>query len=108
MNQELALNILSQIMNWDIDRAREEDSWLRLMSRIKYDGYQDYLAGARFIESLASWLQQFVESEREIAYQFIRNHLVYLGPPEIQHLVELTYPETVQPELLSAVASALG
>lgn len=109
MNQELALNVLSQIMNWDIDeRARIEDAWLRLMSRIKYDGYQDYLAGARFVESLANWLQQFEFSERDIAYDFIRNHLVYVGPAEIQHLVELTYPETVQPRLLAAVANSLG
>jgi len=109
MNQELALTVLSQVMNWDIDeRARMEDAWLRLMSRIKYDGYQDYLAGARFVESLANWLQQFDSSERETAYDFIRNHLVYIGPAEIQHLIELTYPETVQPRLLAAVANGLG
>jgi hypothetical protein len=107
MNQELALNVLSTIMSWDIERARKEDAWLRLMSRIKYDGYQDYLAGARFVESLANWLQQFDASERETAYHFIRNHLVYVGPAEIQHLVELTYPETVQPRLLAAVADRL-
>jgi hypothetical protein len=107
MNQELALNVLSMIMDWDIERARKEDAWLRLMSRIKYDGYQDYLAGARFVESLANWLQQFEASERETAYHFIRNHLVYVGPAEIQHLVELTYFETVQPRLLAAVADRL-
>lgn len=107
MNQELALDVLSKIMNWDIDRARSEDSWLRLMSRIKYDGYQDYLAGARFVESLANWLQQFESVERQTAYDFIRNHLVYVGPAEMQHLVELTYPETVQPRLLAAAADRL-
>jgi hypothetical protein len=107
MNQELALKILSQIMGWDMDRARREDAWLRLMSRIKYDGYQDYLAGARFVESLANWLQQFEGSEREAAYSFVRHHLVYLGPAEVQHLVELAYPETVQPRLLAAVADHL-
>src|SRR5437588_5785285 len=107
MNQELALNVLSMIMDWDIERARKEDAWLRLMSRIKYDGYQDYLAGARFVESLANWLQQFEASERETAYHFIRNHLVYVGPAEMQHLVELTYPETIQPRLLASLADRL-
>jgi hypothetical protein len=108
VNQELALKVLSQIMNWDIDRARSEDSWLRLMSRTKYDGYQDYLAGARFVESLANWLQQFDHDERETAYQFIRNHLVYIGPAEIQHLVDLVFPETIQPKIVTAVAQLLG
>jgi len=108
MNQALALDILSKIMKWDMDRARQEDDWLRLMSRIKYDGYQDFLAGARFIESLAYWLQQFDPSEREVAYRFVRNHLVYIGPAEMQHLVELMYPETVQPQLLLAVANRVN
>lgn len=52
--------------------------------------------------------EQFEPSERDCAYQFVRNHLVYLGPAEFQHLVELTYPETVQPRLLAAVADNLG
>ncbi len=108
MNQALALDILGKIMNWDINRAREEDAWLRLLSRIKYDAYQDYLAGVRFIESLADWLQQFEPKERETAYEFIRNHLVYFSTAEIQHLIELVYHDTVQPHLLAAVAQELN
>jgi hypothetical protein len=107
MNQGLALKILSGIMNWDTDQAREQFAWLRLMSRLKYDGYQDYLAGARFVESLADWLQQFEPGEREAAYEFVRHHLVYVGTAEMQHLVEAVYPETVQPRLLRAVAERL-
>lgn len=104
MNQELALRTISKLMNWDMERARKEDAWLRLISRIKYDGYRDFLAGARFIENLANWLQQFEKADRENAYLFVRNYLVYLSPAEIQHLVELAYPETVQPFLVSSVA----
>src|SRR6266850_8021372 len=107
MNQALGLRILGEIMNWDEDRAMKEFAWLRLMSRLKYDGYRDFIAGMRFVESLSAWLQQFKPEEREIAYSFIRNSLVYIGPAEIQHLVELFYPETVQRRLLSAVAGFL-
>ena len=95
-------------MDWDTDQAREQFAWLRLMSRLKYDGYQDYLAGARFVESLADWLQQFKPEEREAAYRFVRHHLVYVGAAEIQHLVEAVYPETVQRRLVRAVAERLG
>ncbi len=56
MNQDFILGRLSEIMEWDTDRSRQEFDWLRLMSRMKYDGYQDFLAGMRFIESLADWL----------------------------------------------------
>ncbi len=108
MNQALGLRILGEIMDWDEDRAMKEFAWLRLMSRLKYDGYRDFIAGMRFVESLAAWLQQFKPQEREIAYSFVRNSLVYIGPAEIQHLVELFYPETVQRRLLSAVADSLN
>jgi hypothetical protein len=108
MNQGLALKILSGIMNWNTDQARVQFAWLRLISRLKYDGYQDYLAGARFVESLATWLQQFEPEEREAAYEFVRRNLVYVGTAEMQHLVEAVYPETVQRRLVRAVAERLG
>ena len=54
MNQDLALKVLGQIMNWSDEHSREEFRWLRLMARLKYDGYRDFQAGMRFIESLAA------------------------------------------------------
>ena len=53
MNQDLGLRILSQILDWPDEHARKEFDWLRLMARLKYDGYRDFQAGMRFIESLA-------------------------------------------------------
>ncbi len=105
MNLDLGLRVLSQIMNWNDDRAREEFQWLRLMARIKYDGYRDFQAGMRFFESLATWLQQFDASERETAYGFLRKSLVYIGPNEMQRLVESFYPTTVRGRLVSKVAA---
>ena len=54
MNQDLGLKVLGRIMQWDDDRARREFAWLRLMARLKYDGYRDFQAGMRFIESLVT------------------------------------------------------
>jgi hypothetical protein len=105
MNQDLGLKILGQIMNWSDDRAREEFRWLRLMARLKYDGYRDFQAGMRFIESLATWLQQFKPNERETAYNFVRRTLVYIGPSEMQRLVEQFYPGTVRDRLVHTVAA---
>lgn len=104
MNQEFVLGKLSDLMEWDNERARREFAWLRLVSRMKYDGYPEFLAGMRFIESLTDWLQQFRKPHRGIAYDFIRENLVFVGPSEMRHLVELLYPETVQPRLLRRVA----
>jgi hypothetical protein len=108
LNQELALKTLSSIMRWPDDHARSEFAWLRLMARVKYDDYRDFLAGVRFIESLAKWLQQFDHTERESAYRFVRRQLVYIGAAEMQRLVESFYPVVVQNHLLRRVAGELG
>ena len=62
----------------------------------------------RFIERLATWLQQFEAEERETAYGFIRRSLVYIGPSELQRLVEQFYPRTVRDRLFSTVARSHG
>ena len=108
MNQDLGLRILGQIMDWTDGRAREEFAWLKLMARLKYDGYRDFQAGMRFIESLATWLQQFNPHERESAYAFVRSSLVYIGPSEMQRLVEQFYPRFVQDRLVRMVATEHG
>jgi hypothetical protein len=108
VNQDLGLRILGEIMRWDDGRAREEYRWLRLMARLKYDGYRDFQAGMRFFESLATWLQQFDQSERETAYSFVRSRLVYIGPIEMQKLVEQFYPKTMWERLVSMVAAQRG
>ena len=108
MNQDLGLKILGRIMNWTDGRAREEFAWLKLMARLKYDGYHDFQAGMRFIESLVTWLQQFKPHERETAYAFVRRSLVYIGPSEMQQLVERFYPHFVRDRLVRMVATEHG
>ena len=109
MNQDLGLKVLGQIMKWDDDLARQEFAWLRLIARLKYDGYRDFQAGMRFIESLVTWLQQFQsEQERKTAYDFIRHTLIYIGPSEMQQLVEQFYPRIVRSRLVHIVATECG
>jgi hypothetical protein len=108
MKQEIALRVLGQVMDWDEERARQEFSWLQLMSKFKYDDYQDYMAGARFVECLADWLQQFKKDDREAAYSFVRSRLIYFGAAELQHMVELVYPTLVERTLIAALATQCG
>lgn len=108
MNEGLGLRILSEIMAWDDDQARREFSWLRLMSKLKYDGYRDFQAGMRFIESLGTWLQQFDPSERPTAYAFVRQSLIYVGQAEMNRLVEQFYPSVVRERIISMVAAERG
>lgn len=104
MNREFVLGTIATLMQWDDEKARTEFSWLRLMSRMKYDDYQEFLAGMRFIESLADWLQQFAQRDRQVAYDFVRKRLVFLSEPEMRHLAALLYPETIEPIILDRTA----
>lgn len=108
MNEALALRLLRKIMEWDEETATREYRWLRLMSRLKFDGYRDYLAGVRFAESLAGWLSQFELKHRKDAYDFVKYRLIYFSPAEIQRLVEQLYPRFVEPALRQSAGQQAG
>ena len=107
---KMALNLIAEIMGWDEDdgTATREYAWLRLMSAVKYDGYADFRAGVRFLESLATWLKQFDPVDRTIAYEFVRRRLVYISPAELLRIIEAFVPEVVTPDLRHRVAVELG
>ena len=101
------MKLLSLVMDWDDNEAAQEFDWLSFMASYKYDGYRDYCAGARFIESFATWLQQFDQEDRPVAYDFVKERLIYFSPREIERLVEKLVPEIVQRHLIHQVAGAL-
>nr|VFK60094.1 MAG: hypothetical protein BECKTUN1418F_GA0071002_11992 [Candidatus Kentron sp. TUN]VFK69487.1 MAG: hypothetical protein BECKTUN1418E_GA0071001_11963 [Candidatus Kentron sp. TUN] len=102
----LALNAISQRLEWDDETAKREFAWLELMARLKYDEYRDFLAGARFLERLAAWLGQFeTREDRKTAYDFVKNRLVFISTAEINRLVELFYHRHVHQDLLRRAAN---
>lgn len=107
----MALNLIAEVMGWEegeTSPASREYAWLKMMSSIKYDGYADFRAGVRFIESLAVWLKQFSKADRQTAYDFFKRRLVYISPPELQCLIETFVPEVVTPHLRKVAAEQLG
>lgn len=108
MNERLGLRLLGEIMKWPDEQASREFQWLRLMARIKYDSYEDFRAGARFLERLAVWLQQFNQKDRDTAYRFIKDRLIYIGPAQMRLLVEKFYPEVVEKQLIQSVSRKLN
>lgn len=107
MQARLALRILGEIMGWPDAKAQEEFRWLSLMARLKYDAYEDFRAGARFIESFLTWLQQFTPADRQFMYDLLRRRLIYIGGDEIQRLVDLFYPRTLERRLLREIAKRM-
>lgn len=109
MKPHTAQRLLGKVMDWDDDKARVEFAYLDLMAGLKYDDYREFLGGMRFLESLVAWLQQFeTAADREVAYRFVRERLVFISPAERERLVALLYPRVVNPRVLRAAARDLG
>ena len=103
MKYEMAESILRDIMEgWDMNRKNEELRDIQIISEIKYDDYQQYTHGMRYVESLALWLRQFeTYEEKELAYKFIKDKLIYISEEEMRQLVEFTYPMKIKQYLLN-------
>lgn len=108
MHNALALNLVAKVMDWDNEIATREYAWLQLMSSMKYDGYSDFRAGVRFLESLVSWLRHFDPQDRAAAYALVKTRLVYVSGAEMQRVIETFIPEIVTPYLRRVVAGRLG
>jgi hypothetical protein len=109
MRASLAERLLATVMDWSpVDIARERPL-LDVLARLKYDEYQQFSPGMRFIESLAYWLSQFDQpAERQTAYEFFRSRLIFCSTAEMNHLVSLAYADHIRPHLLRKVAEELG
>ena len=108
MNEQLALSVLADVMAWDDKTASQNYHYLAWMAAAKYDSYQDYVAGGRFLEHLVRWLQQFDQADRAAAYNLVRERLIFISASEIQRLVELFYPQVVEPMLVTEVSKRRG
>ena len=109
MQQELAERLLARIMDWDNETKAAERARLARLAAYKYDQYQQFAPGRHYVESLALWLRQFEEAtERKVAYEFVRDRLVFISNEEMNSLVELAFPTLIRPVLLQDAAAAMG
>ena len=109
MQRDLAETLLARIMDWDDSTKASERARLELFAAYKYDQYQKFAPGRRFLESLALWLRQFKKGyERQVAYEFVRNRLVFISNEEMNSLVDLAFPTIVRPFLLRDAAKETG
>ena len=93
MKHELAFRLIGKLLNWsDADFAKEFRE-LQLMIDHKYDSYQGFQPATRFHVALLNWLSQFQSvGQRRVAYQFIKDRLVFVSQREMHHLVSLLMP----------------
>ena len=102
MKDSLAEALLGQVMGWDgTDMAISNTLLsLQMLASRKYDGYERFRPGRKFVESLALWLRQFpTVEERTTALAFVQRRLVFISNDEMEQLVENTLPEGDSPHL---------
>lgn len=86
----------------------EHRRYFENMAAYKYDGYQQYFAGKRFIESFALWLKRFNEQDRKVALRLIREKLIYISNEEMNALVSSCYQDTIKDILVDRVSKEQG
>lgn len=109
MKKELAEALLARIMGWTDEEKARERARLETFASYKYDEYQQFSPGRRFIESLALWLSQFdAGHERNTAYAFVCDRLIFFSAGEVNHLVELAFPTIIRPHLVETASARSG
>ena len=100
-----AEQLLARVMGWqDQEPVRNHVPELQLLAFFKYDQYQRFGPGRRFIESLALWLNRLDVEDRQAALALVKDKLVFFSDREISHLVKMVYPDLIVQERLRLVA----
>ena len=109
MRDLLAERLLAEVMSWTPEDVASERPALQAMATYKYDEYQQFSPGMRFVESLALWLEQFKDNEdKALAYQFVKSRMIFFSAAETAHIVSIAYPDFIRPKLLQRAAKELS
>lgn len=81
---------------------------LQFMASYKYNHYDMYLPGTRFMDQLALWLAQFAVEDRPIAITLIRRKLIFISQREMQELAHFLYYNQIVPATLALAISQEG
>jgi hypothetical protein len=108
VKDKLAEEILAHVMGWNSAQVAEAGVELQMLANHKYDSYEGYRPGVKFLESLGAWLHQFESDEhRQIALKFVRDELIFISTAELEHLIETVYPDSIRPMLIEMTAAKL-
>jgi hypothetical protein len=109
MQDRNASRLLAKVMNWqEQDAVLQSVPQLQLLAEHKYDRYQRFGPGRKFIESLALWINRFESEDRDAALALVAHHLVFFSDAELSHIVQTAYPDWIVRERMRLVAEEHG
>lgn len=96
-------------MDWGAAEVAEAGAKLQMLAAQKYDGYEGYKPGVKFLENLSAWLAQFPDlNDRRVALRFVLDDLVFVSRAELDHLIQTVYPDVIRPMVVREAAARLG
>lgn len=109
MKNEIAQAFLFSVMqNSPIEVVDESRKYFQTMAKFKYDDYQQFLPGMRFIERLALWLEQFSDKDKPEALKFIREKLIFISQAEMNLLIASAFPDVLRDFLIQDISKEIG
>jgi len=73
---------------------------LEVLAEYKYDEYQQFAPGHRFMESLVLWLSRIPPAQRVAALKLVRERLIFFSRADIFHFTKMAFPFKIRPMLL--------
>jgi hypothetical protein len=108
MKDEIAQAFLMEVLqSSEAEMLDDNRRFFQNMARYKYDQYQQFAPGMRFIERFALWLNQFDPTDKKALFEFIRKRLVFISNEEINLLVSACYPDLIKQILVKKVSSKI-
>lgn len=108
MNSVLAAKLLSSVMGWSTQQTEENLPLVRFMADMKYDSYDQYMPGNRFMASFIQWLYNFQPDERQEMYDLVMKRLIFISSTQMSYLVDLMYNSKIKAYLINKVADRLS
>ncbi len=109
MKDRLASDVLAKVMTWGAAEVAAVAPKLQMLASHKYDSYEGYKPGVKFLENLSAWLARFPDlPSRRVALRFVLDQLVFVSRAELDHLIETVYPDIIRPMVMRETAELLG
>jgi hypothetical protein len=109
MKNDIAQAFLLKVMQGStIEVVNDTRKYFQTMARFKYDDYQQYSPGMRFVERLSLWLNQFKPEDKNVALEFIREKLIFISQSEMNLLISSAFPDVIRSLFIKDIAIELS
>ena len=102
---ETLQRLLAGTLGWTTAADVKDESYhLAVLGASGYDDYMQFMPGMRFVANLVMWLGRFPKDKRQVAYDFVKKRVLFIGRAQMEQIVSTAYPNHVLPYLIKQIA----